>query len=1055
MQAFTLPIPVLSDSALKKHRLLSLFVILLFFVGAVALHGQTRGAKAGKSSPKKTVVAKKASSKKTSAKKPAAKKPVVPAFNPKTDPPFYGANQKWVDSVFMSLTPEERIAQLIMIPVYSNKNQAHVDSISKLITTYKIGGLIFFQGGPVRQANMTNRYQRESKVPLMISIDGEWGLAMRLDSTTRFPYQMALGGIENEKLIYDMGAEIARQCQRLGIHVNFAPVVDVNNNANNPVIGFRSFGEDKYNVTRKALAYVKGMQDNKILANAKHFPGHGDTNVDSHYGLPVLHFSKLRLDSTELYPFRELFKNGLGSLMVAHMNIPVLDNTKDLASTLSKNIVQDLLKDEMKFKGLVFTDALNMQGVAKFYGPGIVDVKALLAGNDVLLNTMDVKTTIEEVKKAIANKEITQAEVDERCKKVLAAKQWAGLDKWKPIETKNLIKDLNNPTADYINRQLTEASLTLLRNKNNVLPIKTLDTLKIAALALGTNVETDFQRSLAKYTKVDNFFLSPTSSIAELQALKEQLKDYNTILVGVHRLQLKASGNNTFGITAEMNLFLKDLIRSKPTIVSVFGNVYSLNRFEDIEKAAGVIATYQENELTQDAAAQLIFGGIGAKGKLPVNVSNYFRINDGLKTDGGLRLAYTVPEAVGLRSQDLAQIDTLVNEAIKAKATPGAQVLVAKNGKVIYYKSFGSHTYDNKVPVQNTDLYDLASVTKITTSLAAFMKLSGEGKFDVDKTLGEYLPMMKGSNKENLKYRDILTHQARLKSWIPFWKETVKENGKFKHKTFETDSSAKYPYKVAQNLYMHKDYAEEIYKEIKESPLNEKPGYVYSDLSFILAPLVVKNITGQDFETYLKKNIYEPLGATTLTFNPYKYYPLSRIVPTEIDTLFRKQLLHGTVHDEGAAMLGGVSGHAGLFGTANDLAKMMQLYLNNGIYAGKRYIAPNVVSTFSKCQFCPDNYRALGFDRPSKPGTVNGNAPESAPAESFGHTGFTGIYSWVDPVNQLVYVFLSNRVHPTRESSTLSKLNTRTKVMQVVYDAMAKAKNGSKTTDTTSASSGR
>ncbi len=971
-----------------------------------------------------------------------AKKAAVAAFNPKTDPPFLApVASKWVDSVFNSLTPEERIAQLIMIPVYSNKNQVHIDSISRLITNYKVGGLIFFQGGPVRQAHMTNRYQRESKVPLMITIDAEWGLAMRLDSTTKFPYQMALGGIEDESLIYDMGAEIARQAKRLGIHVNFAPVIDINNNANNPVIGFRSFGEDKYNVTSKSIAYMKGMQDNRILANAKHFPGHGDTNVDSHYGLPVLHFSKLRLDSTELYPFRQLMKNGLGSLMVAHMNIPVLDNTPNLASTLSKSIVNDLLKDEMKFKGLVFTDALNMQGVAKFYKPGIVDVKALLAGNDVLLNTMDVKTTIEEVKKAIANKEITQAEIDERVRRVLAAKQWVGLDKWEPIETEHLIEDLNSPRADYINRQLTEASITLLRNKGNLLPLKALDTLKIAALSLGTSRETEFQRSLSRYAKVDTFFLPPTASIADLQQLKDQLKDYNVVLVGVHRLQLKASGNGTFGITAEMNLFLKDLIRSKPTVVSVFGNVYSLTRFEDIEKAHGVLATYQENELTQDVAAQIIFGGVGAKGKLPVNVSSAFRMGDGLKTEGGLRLAYSVPESVGLNSKDLAGIDSLVHAAIAARATPGAQVLVAKDGKVIYQKSFGYHTYENETPVQNTDLYDLASVTKITTSLAAYMKLNGEGRFDVDRTLGEYLPWAKGTNKENLKFRDILTHQARLKSWIPFWRDMVNEkNGKFKRNTFSPDSSAKFPYKVSQNLYMHKDLKNCVYDAIFKSPLNEKPGYVYSDLSFILAPKVVENITGQEFETYLKENIYKPLGAHTLTFNAYQHYPLSRIVPTEYDSLFRKELLHGTVHDEGASMLGGVSGHAGLFGNANDLAKVMQMYLQDGEYAGRRIIADGVVETFSKCQFCPENYRALGFDRPSKPGSQNGNAAPSAPAESFGHTGFTGIYSWVDPVNDIVYLFLSNRVNPTRENPTLSRMNTRTNVMQVVYDAMEKAK---------------
>lgn len=988
-------------------------------IGSQNLHGQTNHAKY---------------------RKPADKEEAPPVFDPAKDPPFLGANQVWVDSVMNTLTPEERIAQLIMIPVYSNRDQAHIDSVSNLIRTYKVGGVIFFQGGPVRQAKMTNLFQSENKVPLMVSLDGEWGLSMRLDSTTRFPYQMSMGGIEDENLIYEMGAEIARQCKRMGININFAPTVDINNNANNPVIGFRSFGEDKYNVARKSIAYMKGMQDQHVLASAKHFPGHGDTNVDSHYGLPVIHFSRLRLDSTELYPFRQLMQNGLGSVMVAHMNIPVLDNTPNLASTLSKSIVSDLLKKELGYKGLVFTDALNMQGVAKYYPPGIVDVKALLAGNDVLLNTMDVKTTIEEVKKAIENKEITQEEVDARCRKVLTAKQWMGLDKWQPIETAHLIEDLNNPHAAYLNRQLTEASLTLLRNKKYILPLQTLDTLRIAALAIGTTKETDFQRGLARYTAVDTFFLSPNSSIAELQRMKEQLQNYNLVIAGVHRLQLKA-GSGTFGITAEMNLFLKDLIRSKPTIVNVFGNVYSLAKFEGVDKADAVLAAYQENELAQDLAAQIIFGGIGAKGKLPVTISNAFRIGDGLNTQGGLRLAYSVPEAVGLKTQDLAGIDALVAQAIQEKAIPGAQVLVAKNGKIIYYKSFGYHTYDNLAPVQNTDLYDLASVTKISTSLAALMKLKGEGRFDENNTLGAYLPMMAGSNKEALNYRDILTHQARLKSWIPFWKETVRKNGKFKWATFKADSSARFPIKAANNLYIHRKYADKIYKQIKESPLNEKPGYVYSDLSFILAPKVVEHITGQEFESYLKETIYKPIGATSLTFNPYKSYPASRIVPTEYEPHFRKQLLHGTVHDEGAAMLGGVSGHAGLFGNANDLAKLMQLYLNDGTYANRTYIGGNTVSAFSKCQFCDEgNYRALGFDRPARPGAENSNAAKSAPAESFGHSGFTGTYTWIDPVNDIVYVFLSNRVNPTRDNSRLSKLNTRTKALQVVYEAMEKAK---------------
>ncbi|MBF8963632.1 serine hydrolase [Pontibacter sp. FD36] len=1005
---------------MKPSYYFSLAFVLVLIFGTNNLQGQTNKAKTGKA---------------------AAKKATAASYTPGRDAEFLQyVNSRWVDSVMKTLTPEERIAQLISIPVYSNKNQAHIDSISNIVKTYKVGGMIFFQGGPVRQAKMTNRYQQESKVPLMISIDGEWGLAMRLDSTIRFPYQMALGGIDNERLIYEMGAEIARQCQRLGVHVNFAPTVDINNNANNPVIGFRSFGEEKHNVASKSLAYMKGMQDNHVLASAKHFPGHGDTNVDSHYGLPLINFSRIRLDSIELHPFRALMDKGLGSVMVAHMNIPVLDNTPNLASTLSKPIVTDLLKNELNYKGLVFTDALNMQGVAKFYPPGVVDVKALVAGNDVMLNTMDVKTTIQEVKKAIANKEITQDEIDFRVRKVLAAKQWVGLDKWKPIETKNLIADLNNPHAQYLNRQLTEASLTLLRNKNHILPIQTLDTLKVAALAIGTKKETAFQRDLARYTQVDTFFLQPTNSIEELLAMKEKLKDYNLIIAGVHSLQLKA-GSSNFGITAEMNLFLKELIRNKKTIVSVFGNVYSLAEMESLDKADAVIAAYQENATTQDLVSQLIFGGIGATGKLPVTVSNAFKIDDGLLTRGGWRMAYSMPEAVGIKSQDLAGIDSLVHQAIREEAAPGAQILVAKDGKVIYHKAFGYHTYDKEQPVRVDDIYDLASVTKISTSMAALMRLKGEGRFDENQTLGTYLPMAAGTNKADLNYRDILTHQARLKSWIPFWKETVKKSGNFKWRTFKADSTRRFPIKVANNLYIHRKYADRIYKEIMESPLNEKPGYVYSDLSFILAPKVVENITGVGFETYLQNMIYKPIGATTLTFNPYKHYPASRVVPTEFEPHFRKQLLHATVHDEGAAMLGGVSGHAGLFGNSNDVAKLMHLYLNDGLYANKQIIVDGVVSQYSKCQFCDQgNYRALGFDRPAKPGAPNSNAAPSAPAESFGHSGFTGTYTWVDPVNNLVYVFLSNRVNPTRENNKLSKLNTRTGVLQVVYDAMGKSK---------------
>ncbi|QNF33901.1 serine hydrolase [Adhaeribacter swui] len=969
-----------------------------------------------------------------------AKKSKIPApVKPEivVPPAFLQTNQRWVDSVFATLSPDERIAQMFMIAAYSNRSRAFEDSIANVISQYKVGGLIFFQGGPVRQAKLTNRYQSLAKVPLLIAMDAEYGIGMRLDSTTRFPYQMSSGGLEDEKLIYEMGKEVATQFKRLGMHVNFAPVIDVNNNADNPVINFRSFGENKKNVTRKGIAYMKGMQDHGIMACAKHFPGHGDTDVDSHLALPQIYYNRRRLDSLELYPFRELMKEGLGSVMVAHLNIPALDTTSNLPSTLSKPIVTGLLKEELNFKGLVFTDAMNMKGVTKFFPDGQADLRAVLAGNDVIEFSENIGLAIKLVKEAIVQKQISQSDIDARVRKILAAKYWAGLNHYQPVNLKNLYQDLNNGNAEYINRKLSELSVTVVRNVNNTLPIRSLDTLKIAALAIGVDTETAFQRMLARYAPVQKFYLPANASIDYLQNLKNKLQGYDLIIAGAHDLGVRPANN--YGVSPETIVFIKELAKGKKTILSVFGNAYSLAKFQDLEKLNAVIMSYQESVNAQEVAAEVIFGGASASGKLPVTVTRTYKATYGLPTHGGLRFKYSSPEDVGLSSSIFSRIDSLVNVAIQAKAIPGAQVLVAKGGNVIYQKAFGYHTYDNKTPVTNTDLYDLASLTKISTSLAALMKLQDEGKFDFNKKVGDYLPEFKGSNKENLNFKDILTHQARLTPFIQFWKETMKKNGKFKWGTFKADSSARFPDKVAQNLYMHRNYHKKMYKKIRNSPLNEKPGYVYSDLSFILYPVIVERLTGMKFEEYLKENFYRPLGATSLTFNPEKHFPKSQIVPTEYDSLFRKQLLHGTVHDEGAAMLGGVSGHAGLFGNANDLAKLMQMYLQKGQSGNRRYISEATMNTYTSCQFCPTNRRALGFDRINSPYIENGNAARSASPESFGHSGFTGTFTWIDPKYELVYVFLSNRVNPTRNNSKLYDLNTRTQIQQVIYDAIEAA----------------
>lgn len=970
------------------------------------------------------------------------------------------ASHRWADSVFNTLSADERIAQLIMVAGYSNRTPAYADSLVALVDQYKLGGLVFFQGGPVRQARLVNRLQAGSRVPLLIAMDAEWGLAMRLDSTVRFPYQMTMGAMPpgSEPLIYNMGADLARQCRRLGVQVNFAPSVDVNSNPDNPVINFRSFGEDRNNVATKALAYVNGMQSQRLLTSIKHFPGHGDTGTDSHFELPVITKSRAQLDSLELYPFRKLIDAGATGVMIAHLSIPSLDTTRNRPSTLSPAIVTSLLRDDLKFQGLIFSDAMNMKAITKNYPSGIADRMGLQAGMDVLEFTEDVPGAIAEIKKAVAEGTLSQDALDAHCRKMLLAKAWAGLDHYQPIDLTNLVADLNQPASDLINRQLTERSLTVLKNDpvapappvadkrstksqpgtTTLLPLRSLETLHIASVALEATAPTRFQQMLGNYTQVDSFTLSSQSDSASVAQVLDTLKNYNLVLVDLHLNNIRPGAK--YGLQPKTNDLLRALVQTGRAAVTVFGNPYVLARIPVVDSARALLLAYQLTPFTEELSAQAIFGAIGTSGKLPVSVNARYRLGDGLPTPALGRLKYTIPEEVGLDSRVLAQrVDSVVNVGLTARAFPGAVVQMAVSGKVIYRKAYGKHTYEGTDPVTPDDLYDMASVTKVSTSTPALMRLVDEGKFDLNKTMRAYLPDFRKSNKADIGWRDVLTHQARLKAWIPFWKETVNPDGTYKPNTFSKTQSKKFPIEVTDSLFLYKNYPKTIFAGIRDSPLNAKKEYVYSDLSFYLYPQIVKRLTGQDFEEYLKNTFYRPLGATTLTYRPRRFYPLSRIAPTEYDSLFRHTLIHGRVHDEGAAMLDGLSGHAGLFGTANDLMKLMQMYEQHGTYGGQQFISANTLTEFTRYQF-PElgNRRGLGFEKPSY--TFSGNAPRSASAVSFGHSGFTGTFVWMDPTYDLTYVFLSNRVYPTRTNNKISELSIRTNTVEVLYQMLRQRK---------------
>ncbi len=1025
---------------------------------------------------------------------------------PTADNLFPNANMRWVDSVFNTLSVDEKIGQLMM-PRGNYSYEYDTARLYKIVRDYHVGGFVLFRNRPTAQALLVNKLQAMSKVPMMIGMDLEWGMEMRLDSTVRFPYQMTLGAMQgNENMIEEMGLQLAQQCKRMGVHVNYAPVVDINNNPNNPVINYRSFGENREKVTSKALAYMRGLQKGGIITSAKHFPGHGDTGVDSHTDLPVLPHTRNRLDSLELFPYRELIKNGLQGVMIAHLSIPSLDTTKNLASTLSQKIVTDLLRKDLNFKGLVFTDAMDMQGAVKFFPEGTANVKAILAGNDVLETFVDVPAAFNAIKKALEKGEIAQSDIDGRVKRILTAKAWAGLDNYKPLKISNLIEDLNPAKSQALNRRFAEETITLLTNNNSILPLQNLDTLRIASLnignpSFGSKSPTDFQKMVSNYTDVQHFNLDENSADSTVQRVRDSLKNYNLILLAVNGQSVRPAKN--YSINPKIQNLVAEFANSSKTIVSLFSNAYTLSKFENLDKAKALMISYQESPQMHEsvAAAEVIFGGIGAKGKLPVTVNMTFRYNDGLTTEPIKRFQYAIAENVGIDTKFLNyKVDSIVNEAIRQKATPGAVVLVAKDGKIILHKAYGKHTYEGSARVMTTDLYDLASITKISTSVPAMMKMEDEGKFNLENTLGDLIPSWQNSNKSGLVYKDIFTHQSRLKAWIPFWMDCIdstkmvlvskiykeKYSGKdaigrrfatfweklfsnkkyrqricqaiqtdkqlwkdcvnlvkdptiWKPKTFAYKSSADYTIQITDELWLHKDYDKTLFKAIEDSPLREKKEYVYSDLSYYLYPQIIPRLTGKDFPTFLNDSFYKPLGANSLGFLPRERFTLSKIVPTEYDSLYRKTLIHGRVHDEGASMLGGISGHAGLFGTAQDLAKLMQMYLQKGFYGGKRYINESTLNEWTAYPFSTEvnSRRGVGFDKPDRKRAGISAAP-SASANSFGHSGFTGTYTWIDPEHQLVYVFLSNRVYPTRNNSKISDLNVRTNINEVIYQAIKK-----------------
>ncbi|MBS4012343.1 MAG: serine hydrolase [Bacteroidetes bacterium] len=946
----------------------------------------------------------------------------------------------WVDSVYNSLTLEERVAQLLMIRVHTDKDAIYYNEIERLVREYNVGGLCFFRGGPERQLKLTNHLQSKAKTPMLVSIDAEWGLSMRLDSTISFPRQMTLGAIRSERHIYEMGLLIGYQAKRIGVHINFAPVIDVNNNPKNPVINFRSFGECRYNVARKGIAYMQGMQDAGIIACAKHFPGHGDTDSDSHYTLPVIKHPVDVLDSIHIYPFRQLIDNGLLSVMVAHLNIPALDKRKNYPSTLSYRIVTNLLQEDMGFKGLVITDALDMKGVSDYVKPGELEVQALKAGNDILLLPQDVNAAVKALAEAITNGEISEKYLEQKVKKVLYFKQSVGLNKYRPMPVRNLHRDLNSNNATILNKRLIQSAITLIKNNDSIVPIKYLEKNRIAAVSIGSAKENAFQAMIQNYYPAELYSIDKEASDEQIKNLTAELKKFDIVIVAVQNNNMFV--NRRYGITNQTIKIIDQISAQNKTILALFANPYSLEYFskKTIGNLHSIIIAYQDGVFYEQATAQVIFGGMPARGRLPVSVPPYFPVYTGIQTPSGFRIRFSSPEKVGIDSEKLNLIDSIAINGINQKAYPGCQIAVIKNGVVIYNKSFGHHTYEKKRPVRNSDLYDLASLTKIASTTLSIMKLVDEGKIDIKQALDYYYSKIQGTTYSGIEIREILAHQAMLRAWIPFYINTL-ENNKPNERIYQKYFSEEYPTQVAKDLYIHKNFRDSIFNIILETPRLERKRYVYSDLGFIMLAEMIEGVVGETLDNYVMKSFYGPLGLETLGYLPLSRYPLNKIIPTENDTVFRKQIIQGYVNDPAAAMLGGVSGHAGLFGNAIDMAVLMEMINRKGNYAGRQYIKPETIEEFTRVQYAGNqNRRGLGFDKPTIVKKQQSPACASASAESYGHSGFTGTYAWVDPTENLVYVFLSNRVFPDATNRKINDLDIRINIHQAIYDAINASK---------------
>ena len=919
--------------------------------------------------------------------------------------PSHKSKSKFIKSLMEQMTLREMVGQLIMIDSYSKDDSNYYKNIVKQLDSNYIGGVCFFKGTSKELLKLNSIYNSHSKIPLFVAIDGEWGLNMRLTDIETYPLSMTLGALPQSKysLVYDMGRNIAKQCKSLGININFAPDVDINLNPDNPVINMRSFGQDKYKVALLAEQYVKGLQDENIMAVIKHFPGHGDTETDSHKATPLIKHNKAFIDSVDSYPFRYNIKKGAWAVMVGHLQIDALSKDTLAPASINKDIIEDYLLDDLDFDGLVFTDAMNMKGLTTRFSQGEAEVRALEAGVDIILMPDNTDKAIEAIISAVESGRLSKKLIKEKCKKVLSRKYDMGL--FKDRGKYSLPQSTLFTQQKKINKSLAENTITLVNNKGNVIPFDRYRD-SITLITVGNANYDTLIKGMQQYCNLSVVNIKSNTKNNERDSIIKNISKNQKLVTAIGGGRF-ATGKTNYGIPDGSIRLLEQIKkqRNDDNVVLFFANPYVFKLLDSSYSAQSIIVAYENNAYTQTAAYQLLFGEIYSKGSLPVTVNRtHFTGTEQVESEEEKLYKFCMDNSIDIKTVKL--IDSIAENGIKEKAYPGCQLLVARDGKILLDKAYGYYTYDKTTPVTQTTMYDIASLTKVMATTIAVMKLYERDRIELDAKISTYIPELKKSKVGNLTVKELLSHYTTLPATYPFWKKDTKNK---RSKAF-------------------------MLEEFKKMNTDKKKKYVYSDLNFLLLQFMVENVSGMSLDEYVKKNFYDKMNLTHTTFKPLDNgFAKQNIAPTEYDTVIRKEQIQGEVHDPMAYYIGGVCGNAGLFSTAEDLFKICQMLLNNGVYDGNRYIDSSVVALFNKRYF--ENVgvrRALGFDKPfiSDQST---HCSKYASQKSFGHSGFTGTYLWIEPENKTVFIFLSNRVYPSATPNRLAKMNIRTDINDLIY----------------------